>query len=315
MTIIGIETSHDDTSIALLEDGVILKLLTFSQIEIHAKYGGTIPEIASREHVNNIALVLNQIQQEFDLSMIDYVAYTEKPGLLGALHIGFLFASALALSLDKPLIPIDHLEGHIFSVAIEQKITYPALALIVSGGHTQLMLLKTPNDIEIIGQTQDDAVGEVYDKVARKLGLGFPGGPIIDKLANNPNNFTDLRFTIPKTENELDFSFSGIKTQVINYINNYHNNNKIAPVEQISYAFQQTVVQYLKQKITLALEKYSVKSLLLSGGVSANSQIREMFLTLHKNSLIPNLKYATDNGAMIAKAAEIKLKEKSKCKN
>ncbi|UVD81728.1 tRNA (adenosine(37)-N6)-threonylcarbamoyltransferase complex transferase subunit TsaD [Mycoplasma iguanae] len=305
MTILGIETSHDDTSVALLKNGEVLKMFIFSQIDIHAKYGGTIPEIASREHVNNVALVLEEFKKEFNLNEIDFIAYTAEPGLLGALHIGYLFASAISLALDKPLKPINHLVGHIFSTAIEKEITYPALALIVSGGHTQINYLSSPIQISLIGETLDDAVGEVYDKVARKLDLGFPGGPAIDQLVQNSKSECKKLYSIPKTENKFSFSLSGIKTQVINEVNKFIQKNEIIPAEQIAVCFQKTIVEYLKQKIESALKDFPVKSLLLAGGVSANSDIRTMILSLHKNAIIPNLKYATDNGAMIAKAAEI----------
>lgn len=310
MIILGIETSHDDTSIAILENNKIVKMITFSQIKIHQKYGGTIPEIASREHVNNVALVLEEIKKDYDLNLIDYIAYTNEPGLIGALYIGFLFASAISIALNKPLIPVNHIKGHLFSVAINQKITYPAMALIVSGGHSQLMYAKSYNDIVIVGKTQDDALGEVYDKVARKLNLGFPGGPIIDKLAQDLKNKNDLLFSIPKTENELDFSFSGIKTQVINYINSLEQKNYQIDQGKIAYSFQQTILKYLKTKLNIAKQNFEIKTLILAGGVSANKEIRELILNMHTNSLIPELKYATDNGAMIAKAAQIYLETK-----
>lgn len=304
MIILGIESSHDDTSVAILEHGKVKVLKTFSQIEIHAKYGGTIPEIASREHVNNVALVLEELKQEYDLNQIDLVAYTAFPGLIGSLQVGFLFANAIALSLNKPLFPVNHLEGHVFSAAIDEEIVYPHLALLVSGGHTQLIYKETPYSVNIIGETSDDAVGEVYDKVARKLNLGFPGGPLIDKI--NLNDFvSDINFSIPKTEGKYDFSLSGIKTQVINLINKYEMKNEKVPVEKIAYAFQKTIIKYLIQKTQLAIEEYQPASISLVGGVSANKELRTEFLKLHPKSIVPNLKYCTDNGAMIAKAAQI----------
>ncbi|EGV00449.1 tRNA (adenosine(37)-N6)-threonylcarbamoyltransferase complex transferase subunit TsaD [Mycoplasmopsis columbina] len=310
MKILGIETSHDDTSIALLEDGKILDLITISQIEIFKEFGGTIPELASREHVKNIHLILQLLLKKWNLTELDYIAYTEKPGLIGTLQIGFLFANALALSYKKPLIPINHLEGHFYSAAIDSEIKYPALCLLVSGGHTQLMYIRNPYEIEIIGQTQDDAVGEAFDKVATKLNLGFPGGPIIDKLFKNKNDNSYYKLTIPKTENDLDFSFSGLKSQVINlYRNSIDRGEKLDEVK-LACSFQKTAVQYLIEQTKKAIKKYEFETLVLAGGVSANSLLREEFLKLSTKAIIPNLKYATDNGAMIAMCAYEQLKFK-----
>lgn len=309
MRILGIETSHDDTSIALLEDGKILTMKTISQIDIFKEFGGTIPEISSRLHVKNINLIQKLLLNEFDFNSIDYIAYTEKPGLIGTLQIGYLFASALSLTLNKPLIPINHLHGHFFSNAIEQKIKYPSLCLLVSGGHTQLMVVNSPFDIEIIGQTLDDAVGEAFDKVSSKLDLGFPGGPIIDKIYQNYNGeFID--FTMPHTENKFDFSFSGLKSQVLNYFNNQTMKGEKIDKNKIAASFQRTAIKYLINKTKLALNQYNVNSLTLAGGVSANSELRKQFMQLSDKALVPNLKYATDNGAMIAMCAYEQIKNK-----
>ncbi|VEU60825.1 o sialoglycoprotein endopeptidase(Glycoprotease) [Mycoplasmopsis bovigenitalium] len=309
MRILGIETSHDDTSIALLENGKILTMKAISQIDIFKEFGGTIPEISSRLHVKNINLIQKLLLNEFDFNSIDYIAYTEKPGLIGTLQIGYLFASALSLTLNKPLIPINHLHGHFFSNAIEQKIQYPSLCLLVSGGHTQLMVVNSPFAIEIIGQTLDDAVGEVFDKVSSKLDLGFPGGPIIDKIYQNYNGeFID--FTMPQTENKFDFSFSGLKSQVLNYYNNQTMKGKKIDKNKIAASFQRTAIKYLINKTKLALNQYNVNSLTLAGGVSANSELRKQFMQLSDKALVPNLKYATDNGAMIAMCAYEQIKNK-----
>ncbi|WP_033161056.1 tRNA (adenosine(37)-N6)-threonylcarbamoyltransferase complex transferase subunit TsaD [[Mycoplasma] collis] len=307
MVILGIESSHDDTSIAILKDNKIIKNIILSQIEIHKKYGGTVPEIASREHVHNIAFIFEQIKAYIELSEIDYIAYTNKPGLIGALQIGYLFAKAIAITLEKPLLPINHLMGHFFSVAIDNEIIYPALGLLVSGGHSQIILAKNSQNIEIIGETQDDAIGEVYDKLARKLNLGFPGGPIIDQIYHSLDDKfeSNIKLTTPKIINEFDFSFSGIKTQVINLINNYQNKKIELPINDIVFSFQKTIVNYLLNIFKKALLKYNVKSITLSGGVSANKYLRKKFLSLHTNALVPNFEYCTDNGAMIAKAAQI----------
>ncbi|MBU4690654.1 tRNA (adenosine(37)-N6)-threonylcarbamoyltransferase complex transferase subunit TsaD [Mycoplasma sp. ES3157-GEN-MYC] len=310
MRILGIETSHDDTSIALLENGKILDLHTISQIDVFKEFGGTIPEISSRLHVKAINLIQMLFQKKYDLKTIDYIAYTEKPGLIGTLQIGFLFANALSLTLDKPLIPINHLHGHFYSNAIDNKINYPSLCLLVSGGHTQLMLVNNAFDIKIIGETLDDAVGEAFDKVSSKLGLGFPGGPKIDKIYQNYKGQYIL-FTQPHTENEFDFSFSGLKSQVLNYFNTQKMKGVEIDPEQVAASFQNTAIDYLINKTKLALNKYDVKSLVLAGGVSANTELRKRFLALSPKALVPNLKYATDNGAMIAMCAYMQINEKN----
>ncbi|VEU59057.1 tRNA (adenosine(37)-N6)-threonylcarbamoyltransferase complex transferase subunit TsaD [Mesomycoplasma neurolyticum] len=307
MIILGIESTHDDTSLAILEDKKIIANIIFSQIDLHKNFGGTVPELASREHASNIAIILEEIKKIISLEKIDYIAYANKPGLIGALQIGYLFAKALSLALNKPLKPINHLKGHFFSAAINNDIIYPALGLLTSGGHSQILLANNENDITIIGETQDDAIGEVYDKVARKLNLGFPGGPLIDKIFYEfkTDYESKIKLTTPKILNEFDFSFSGIKTQVINIINNFQNKNIEIPVNEIAFSFQKTAINYLLDVFKKALNIYKVNSIVLSGGVSANKYLRQEFLKLHKNALIPDLKYCTDNGAMIAKAAEI----------
>ncbi|MBZ4195681.1 tRNA (adenosine(37)-N6)-threonylcarbamoyltransferase complex transferase subunit TsaD [Mycoplasma tauri] len=304
MKILGIETSHDDTSIALLENNKVLSIETISQIDIFKEFGGTIPEISSREHVKNINLILEIFLKKHDLSDIDYIAYTEKPGLIGTLQIGYLFAHGLALVLNKPLIPINHLEGHFYSSTIDGKnISYPSLCLLVSGGHTQLMIVNNPFDIKIIGQTLDDAVGEAFDKVSSRLGLGFPGGPTIDKISQKYVG-EYIKFTEPKTPNELDFSFSGLKSQVINYYHNKQQRGENPDVFQIASSFQNCAINYLINNVKKALDKYpNVKSLVLAGGVSANTLLRSKFLEISEIAIIPDLKYATDNGAMIASCA------------
>ncbi|WP_322961494.1 tRNA (adenosine(37)-N6)-threonylcarbamoyltransferase complex transferase subunit TsaD [Mycoplasmopsis cynos] len=311
MLILGIETSHDDTSLALLEDGKVLDMWTISQIDIFKEFGGTIPELASREHVKNISIIQKIIQKKYDLTKISYIAYTKEPGLIGSLQIGFLFANALSISLNKPLIPINHLNGHFLSATITHKITFPALCLLVSGGHTQLIYSKGIDDISIIGETLDDAVGEAFDKISSKLGLGFPGGPIIDKLFNEYNG-EFIKLTKPKTENELDFSFSGLKTQILNIVNQAQMKNQKINKVQIAASFQRTAVDYLIYKTKLALDKYNVKTLVLGGGVSANKLLRSEFIKLHKNTIIPDLKYSTDNGAMIAQSAYLKVLKNKK---
>ncbi len=303
MRILGIETSHDDTSLAVINNGVIEAMVTYSQIKEHAKYGGVVPEIASREHAMNVAIVLEKLKSKTDIKNIDMVAFTKEPGLIGALHMGSLLAHGIAFALDVPIKPINHLVGHVFSCAIEDEIKYPALALLVSGGHTQLMFIESPQDIRIVGETQDDAIGETYDKIARKLQLGYPGGPYIDEISENYT--PQIQFPIPMKDNALNFSFSGLKSHVINYIHNEEQKGNSINKKEIAAAFQEAAINSLLNKTKMAIEEFKPKSILLAGGVSANKKIRKEFLQLHENAIIPNLKYATDNGAMIAKAAEI----------
>ncbi|WBP84029.1 tRNA (adenosine(37)-N6)-threonylcarbamoyltransferase complex transferase subunit TsaD [Mycoplasmopsis edwardii] len=311
MLILGIETSHDDTSIAILEDERVLDMWTYSQIDIFKEFGGTIPELASREHVKNISIIQELILKKYDLSKINYISYTKEPGLIGSLQIGELFANALSVALNKPLIPINHLEGHFLSSTLTNKITFPALCLLVSGGHTQLLYAKDVDQIEIIGETLDDAVGEAYDKVSNKLELGFPGGPIIDKIYSNYHG-EYLKFTKPHTQGKYDFSFSGLKTQILNLINQSKMKDLEINKEQIAASFQKVAVEYLIEKTKSALEEYDVETLVLGGGVSANKKLREEFIKLHNNAIIPDFKYTTDNGAMIAQTAYLNLIKKNK---
>ncbi len=312
MIFLGIESSHDDTAIGIVENGVILLNFKISQIEVHKKYGGTVPEIASREHTYNFAILLDKLKNEFDLTRVDYISYTEKPGLIGSLQIGYLFAHALSISLNKELIPVNHLEGHIYSVLLrnnkkekEKEIIYPALSLVVSGGHTSLFLHKSEIMFETIGQTLDDALGEVFDKVARSLDLGFPGGQVIDDIFKN-NEFDNLiNITKPKTNNPLDFSFSGIKTQIINIIHNGIQKKESVDTNLLCYSFQKQSIDYLMDVTMKAINIHKPKTLILSGGVSANSYLRSEYKKLHKNTLMPIDGLSTDNGPMIAIAAEI----------
>ncbi|AJC50095.1 tRNA (adenosine(37)-N6)-threonylcarbamoyltransferase complex transferase subunit TsaD [Mesomycoplasma flocculare] len=317
MKILGIETSHDDASIALLNENKVEILLTISQIDLQQKFGGTIPELASREHTRNLAIILEKLlEKKVDFSAIDAIAYTKNPGLIGSLKIGFLFASALSLYFEKPLVPINHLLGHFWSANLESELEFPVLSLLISGGHSQLIWASSEENLEIIGSTIDDALGEIYDKIGRNLGLAFPGGPKIDLISqeNTIKNEELIDFSLPKIlKNTLDFSFSGLKTQVVNYINNLKKKNELSEKQTVNIAisFQKTVIKYLKRQLDLALlSKKNVKTLTLVGGVAANSEIRELIKYYEKNYkiVIPNKIFCTDNGAMIAKAAEIFIK-------
>ncbi|AWX69647.1 tRNA (adenosine(37)-N6)-threonylcarbamoyltransferase complex transferase subunit TsaD [[Mycoplasma] anseris] len=309
MLIFAIESSHDDTSFALLKDNQPIWMKTISQIEVHKQYGGTVPEIASRLHVRNIGLLIEELKTVIDPNSIDFIAYTKEPGLIGSLHVGYVVANAMSQILNKPIQGFNHLEGHFLSAFIAKDVEYPVLGLLVSGGHSQLMYYQDANHYEILGETQDDAVGEVYDKVARKLNLGFPGGPIIDQLWADYKETYQQHFTIPQTEKELNFSFSGIKTHVINLINNRINRHEEINYQKFATEFQNTIILYLKEHMQKAIELYKPKSICLVGGVSANLGIREMFLKLHENVYLPDLKYTTDNAMMIARLAYEKNKK------
>lgn len=314
MKIFAIESSHDDTSFAVLEDNKPIWMKTISQTEIHKKYGGTIPEIASRLHVKNSALLIEEfknvvINDKNVFQDIDYIAYTKEPGLVGSLQIGYVVAQTMARIYSKPILGLNHLEGHFYSAFIEKELEFPALCLLVSGGHSQIMLYNDKDNFEIIGETQDDAVGEVYDKVARKLNLGFPGGPCIDKIWQENNEKYLGHFSIPHTDKELDFSFSGIKTAVISHYNNLINRKEEININKIATEFQNTIILYLKNNFEKAILKFAPKCITLAGGVSANKAIRNMVLSLHQNVYLPKMEYTTDNAMMIARLAYEKVRK------
>ena len=309
MLILAVESSHDDTSIALIKNHQVIFNYQISQIAIHAQYGGTIPEIASREHYHNFYLLLNQVIKDHktQLDLVDAIVYTSEPGLIGSLQMGKIFAHALSTTLNKPIYPVNHLDGHIFSVLLtdeeksqEQKINYPALALIVSGGHTNLYYLKSPVEKQLLGQTLDDALGEVFDKVGRTLELPFPAGPKIDALFQAKQNINDfpVKFNWPKLKEKCHFSFSGFKTQVVNLVKKDPN----LDTTSIAISFQKNVIDYVIKNVKDVINDYQINTLILGGGVSANSYLRSEFLKLFNNVLIPKLKYSTDNAAMIGVA-------------
>lgn len=309
MLILAVESSHDDTSIALVKNHQVIFNYQISQIDIHAQYGGTIPEIASREHYHNFYLLLNRVIKDHktQLDLVDAIVYTSEPGLIGSLQMGKIFAHALSTALNKPIYPVNHLDGHIFSVLLtdeekfqKEKIKYPALALIVSGGHTNLYYLKSPVEKQLLGQTLDDALGEVFDKVGRTLELPFPAGPKIDALfqANQNINHFPVKFNWPKLKEKHHFSFSGFKTQVVNLVKKDPNLNTTS----IAISFQKNVIDYVIQNVKDVINDYRINTLILGGGVSANSYLRSEFLKLFNNVLIPKLKYSTDNAAMIGVA-------------
>jgi len=311
MRICAVESSCDETAVAIIEDGkIVLSNIVSSQINVHSKFGGVIPEVASRLHIENISVVIEEALQKANTTLkeIDAIAVTQGPGLVGSLHVGLLAAKTLAWSSGKPLIPIHHIAGHIYANAFVDTIEYPLLALVVSGGHTELVYLKTEWDFQILGSTQDDAVGEAYDKVARVLHLPYPGGPAIDKLAK----LGHPHYTLPKvrTEEPLNFSFSGLKSAVLQLVQREAKLNQDINQEDLAYAFQEAVLGELLRKTKLVLDTYEVRHLVLAGGVAANSRLRvlinELISEYHELKItIPPLWCCTDNAAMIGAAAEV----------
>lgn len=301
MIILAIETSCDETSVAIVSNNKILSNIVHSQILKHQPYGGVVPEIAAREHTANISSVLQAAITAACINYddIDYIAYTAKPGLINCLLVGKTIAETISLFLNKPLLPVNHLQGHIYAGIINQEWQFPVLGLIVSGGHTQLVLLKEHLKMEVIGTTEDDAAGECFDKVARMLGLKYPGGPEISKYAKTGKKTYNL--PLPKDDSSLNFSFSGLKSACANIIEKEINNLNI---NDFSASLETTIVDILIKKSILALEKTQPKTFILSGGVSANNNLRNHFLKLkekysHINFIVPELEYCTDNAAMI----------------
>lgn len=308
MIVIGIESSCDETSVAILKDGEVLSNLVSSQ-DIHKIYGGVVPELSSRAHLQMVLPLVKKSIQEAKISKdeIDLVAATAGPGLIGALLVGLTFAKGFSFSLNKTFIPVNHIEGHIFSgFLMEEKPEFPFIALVVSGGHTLLLHVENDTTIKKLGSTIDDAAGEAFDKVSKLIGLGYPGGPLIQKMAEKGRD-TSIKFPIAQLKSEFDFSFSGVKTAVLRFIQKEYGDVEKIPADDIpniTYAFQKSIVDALYEKVEKALSKYSVKSLTLVGGVAANKSLRDRLTTLASKNKIrfvaPNLEYCGDNAAMIA---------------
>lgn len=315
--LLGIETSCDETAAAVVKNGTeIMSNVISSQIESHKQFGGVVPEIASRQHTEQITYVIEQAIEEADVSWdeIDAIAVTEGPGLIGALLVGISAAKALAFAKQKPLIPVHHIAGHIYANRLVTEFEFPLLALIVSGGHTELIVMHGHGQYEKIGQTLDDAAGEAYDKIARALSLPYPGGPEIDRLAKIGND----SIAFPRAwleEGSFDFSFSGLKSAVINYVHNLKQRGELINKEDVAASFQASVVDVLTEKTYAAALKYEVKQVIIAGGVAANSGLREQMTNRFQPTNIPvyfpPLQLCTDNAAMIAAAAQI-LYEKRK---
>lgn len=303
--VLAIETSCDETAAAVVAEGkYVLSSVVSSQVDIHARYGGVVPEIASRAHVDLIAPVIAQalVEAGIEQNDLDLVAATRGPGLVGSLLVGVSAAKSLALVWKKPFIGVNHLEAHLYSCFLEEPdLELPLLVLLVSGGHTMLVAMDDHLRYRILGQTLDDAAGEAYDKVARYLGLGYPGGPIIDKLAASGE--ANIAFPRPMLNEGYNFSFSGLKTSVINYVRK----NPSTPVEDIATSFQEAVVDVLITKAKKAALEINAKGLCIGGGVAANSRLREAILDTcleeGLQSFVPSRSYCTDNAAMVAAAA------------
>lgn len=301
--ILGIESSCDETSVAIVKNGrEVLSNVTNTQISIHELYGGVVPEIASRNHVENISPVMKEALKEANIKIddVDGIACTYGPGLVGALLVGVSYAKALSYAANKPLIGVNHIQGHIAANYITYKdLKPPFLTLLISGGNTQLVLVKDYTEFEILGKTRDDAVGEAFDKIARVIGLGYPGGPKMDKLAQDGTPNIDL----PKVHIEgLDFSFSGLKTAIINLHHKTPDINKA----DLAASFEKDVAEILLDNTKKAVKETNINKIALAGGVSANSYIRKAFKELEEKEDIkvyyPELKLCTDNAAMIASA-------------
>lgn len=318
MIILAIESSCDDTCVAILKDKELLSNVVSSQTEFHNKYGGVMPELASRLHVEKISFVINEAISKANISLndVDYIAFTVGPGLVGSLHVGMQAAKTLALLLNKPLVPIHHLAGHIYANRFVKEFKYPLLALVVSGGNTELVYMEDELKFKIVGQTLDDAVGEAYDKVSRLLGTGYPGGPVIDKLAHQGECVYKL--PLPKNDESLDFSYSGLKSAVINLCHNMDQKNQEYKKEDVAASFQSVATDILIRKVKLALKQYpEVKTFVAAGGVAANSGLREKLEALleskYKNIdlILPRLALCGDNAAMIGMCAYYKIMDNS----
>lgn len=306
--IIGIETSCDETAASIVKNGTeIVSNVVASQIESQKRFGGVVPEIASRHHVEQITIVIEEALQQAKLqpSDLDAVAVTEGPGLVGALLIGINAAKAFAFAHQLPIIGVHHIAGHIYANQLVQRMEFPLLALIVSGGHTELVLMKEHGSFELIGETRDDAAGEAYDKVARVLNLPYPGGPEIDRLAAESDD--EIEFPRAWLEpDSYDFSFSGLKSAVINYKHNLEQRGGTVNPAHMAAGFQNSVVDVLTTKTKKAAEQYEVKQVIAAGGVAANKQLRtsltEAFSELNIPFYVPPIYLCTDNAAMIAAA-------------
>ena len=306
--IFAIESSCDETSAAIIKNGCKeISTVISTQISIHKEYGGVVPEIASRLHINNITPVIEETLNKANMRMedMDAIAVSYGPGLIGSLLVGVEAAKALSMIYDKPLIPVHHIAGHIYANNLVKTLEFPLIALVVSGGHTELIYMKEHYSFERIGGTLDDAIGEAYDKVARVIGVSYPGGPLVDKMAHEGRDSYNL--PMPLDDDSYNFSFSGIKSAVMNLVNNEKQRGNEIIKEDLACSFQNRVVGVIVKKTMKALKNYNVNNLIIAGGVSANKGLRDAFtLKCAENGInltIPEIKYCTDNAAMIGAAA------------
>lgn len=321
MLVLGIETSCDETAAAIVRDGrEIVSSVIASQVKTHERFGGVVPELASREHLDKIVPIVEEAFERAGISTkdIDGIAVTVGPGLVGSLLVGVSYAKAMAFALRKPLVGVNHIEGHIYSVAFENPpVEYPALALVVSGGHTNLFFIPEPGKYKVIARTRDDAAGEAFDKVAKMLGLGYPGGPIIERLAREGNPKA-VKFSLPRMgDGSPDFSFSGLKTAVTKYVRESglepvtNGDEPSQGIKDLAASFQSVVVRSLVGTTERVAEEYGPRTLIVAGGVACNGALRaaasQAAEQLGIPAYFPSLHLSTDNAAMIAAAGTVKL--------
>ncbi|MCK6604446.1 MAG: tRNA (adenosine(37)-N6)-threonylcarbamoyltransferase complex transferase subunit TsaD [Ignavibacteriaceae bacterium] len=305
MIVLGIESSCDETSVAVIRDGVLASNLISSQ-DFHKLYGGVVPELSSRAHLERVLPLVKKALADNNLSVndLDLIAATAGPGLIGALLVGFIFGKTLARTSGIPFVPVNHIEGHIFSgFLMDTKPDFPFLCLVVSGGHTMLILVESFTSMKILGTTIDDAAGEAFDKVAKMLNLPYPGGPSVQKAATAGNPGA-IDFPIARLSNEFDFSFSGVKTSVLRYIQKLESPPDQEMINNIAASFTASVTGALLNNVRKAIKKYKINTITLTGGVAANSHLREGFIRLGekygKKVVIPDFQFCGDNAAMIA---------------
>lgn len=319
MIILACESSCDESSVAIVKDGKeVLSHIVLSQIDIHQAFGGVVPEIASRNHVVHMTRIFDEALHQANIEPKDLhlVAVTKGPGLIGSLLVGINAATAFAYAHQLPLMGVNHLHGHIYAAGIEHEIKLPALALLVSGGHTELIYMKEHMSFELLGTTQDDAVGEAYDKVARTLGLSYPGGPMVDQLAHKGKD----TYQLPRPyldRKEYNFSFSGLKSAVINLVHNAEQRGEKIDINHMCASFQASVLDVIIEKTRLASENYDVKQIIVAGGVAANKGLRKRIINEIKDKeiIFPSMEYCTDNAAMIGAAAYYQYQKKGALPN
>ena len=308
MYVLGIESSCDETSVSIVKNGVEeIATVISSQIDVHKDFGGVVPEIASRHHVKNVTMVLEECLEKANMKMedIDAIAITYGPGLIGSLLIGLETAKTLAFIHNKPLIPVHHIAGHIYANSLVNELKFPLLAIVVSGGHTEIIEMTKHYSFNKLGGTLDDAIGECYDKVARVIGLEYPGGPKIDKLATIGNS-TAYKLPVPLKDESYNFSFSGLKSAVINLAHNEEQRGNTLNQEDLAASFQKVAIESITTKVKKAIIDKNIKTVVLAGGVAANqglrSEMTKLAEELEVSLSIPPMKYCTDNATMIAAA-------------